>query len=203
MPGRHAFLFAELTDKGPVPLYASGANERFAIGSSFKLFILGALIDEVNQGKRRSEDILLLRRDLIGPPASDMASWPVGSPATLYTYALKMISISDNTAADHLLYLLGRRRIEEQMKAMGHSDPSVNRPLLSTREMVMLRDRKAPGRAAKWRKLDNRARGDLGLKDQRHRLRPHAEFIERPVKLWGVDRRQVHHDQPDCAAVMD
>ena len=108
----------------------------------------------MNQGKRRSEDIMLLHRDLIGPPASDMASWPVGSPATLHTYALKMISISDNTATDHLLYLLGRRRIEEQMKAMGHSDPAVNRPLLSTREMVMLRDRKAPGRAAKWRKLD-------------------------------------------------
>jgi hypothetical protein len=154
VPGRHAFLFAELTDKGPVPLYASGARERFAIGSSFKLFILGALIEEVNKGKRRSEDIMLLRRDLIGPPASDMASWPVGSPATLHTYALKMISISDNTATDHLLYLLGRRRIEEQMKAMGHSDPAVNRPLLSTREMVMLRDRKAPDRAAKWRKLD-------------------------------------------------
>ena len=62
VPGRHAFLFAELTDKGPVPLYDSAARERFPIGSSFKLFILGALIDEVNKGKRRSEDILLLRR---------------------------------------------------------------------------------------------------------------------------------------------
>jgi beta-lactamase class A len=158
VPGRHAFLFAELTDKGPVPLYASGAKERFAIGSSFKLFILGALIDEVNKGKRRSEDVMLLRRHLIGPPSSELARWPVGSPATLHTYALKMMSISDNTATDHLIYLLGRRRIEAQMKVMGHTDPAVNRPLLSTREMVLLRDRKALGRADKWRKLDEAGR---------------------------------------------
>src|SRR5262249_7875441 len=130
------------------------AGERFAIASGIKVFILGALIDEVNKGKRRAEDILLLRRDRIGPPSSEMAGWPVGSPATLHTYALKMISISDNTATDHLLHLLGRRRVEEQMKAMGHSKPAVNRPFLSTRELVLLRDKRAAGRAAKWRKLD-------------------------------------------------
>jgi hypothetical protein len=158
VPGRRAFLFAELTDKGPMVLYATGARERFAVGSTFKLFILGTLIDEVNKGKRRAEDIILLRRDLIGPPASEMAEWPLGSPATLHTCALKMISISDNTATDHLHYLLGRRCIEEQMAAMGHSDPAVNRPLLSTREMAMIRDKKAPERAEQWRKLDEAGR---------------------------------------------
>ena len=112
---------SELTDKGPVQLYAGGARERFAVASSIKLYILGALIDEVNRGKRRPEDVMLLRRDRIAPPSSEMAGWPVGSPATLHTYALKMISISDNTATDHLIHLLGRRRVEAQMQAMGHS----------------------------------------------------------------------------------
>jgi beta-lactamase class A len=158
VPARRAFLFAELADQGPRPIHASGARERFAIGSSFKLFILGALIDEVNKGKRRSEDVMVLRRDLIGPPSSEMAMWPTGSPATLHTYALKMISLSDNTATDHLLYLLGRRRVEEQVQAMGHSDPAVNRPLLFTREMTMIRDKKVPMRAAQWRKLDEAGR---------------------------------------------
>jgi len=161
IPGRRAFLFAELTDKGPVPIYASGAKDRFAIGSSFKIFILGALIDEVNQARRRSEDIMLLRRDLVGPPSSELADWPIGSPVTLHTLALKMMSISDNTATDHLLHLLGRTRVEEQLKAMGHSEPAINRPLLSTREMVMLRDRKAPGRMEKWRKLDEAGKRKL------------------------------------------
>src|SRR5262249_53101686 len=48
VPGRPAFLFTELTDKGPVPLHASGARQRFAIGSGFKVYILGALIDQLH-----------------------------------------------------------------------------------------------------------------------------------------------------------
>lgn len=161
IPGRRAFLVTELTDKGPTVLYAHNPKERLAIGSGFKLFILGALIDEVNAGRRRSADVMNLRRDLIGPPHSELAEWPIGSPVTLHTLALKMIWISDNTATDHLLYLLGRTRVEEQMAAMGHSEPAVNRPFLSTREMVMLRDKKAPARGDKYRKLDEAGRRKL------------------------------------------
>jgi beta-lactamase class A len=101
---------------------------------------------------------MLLRRDLIGPPSSELSEWPRASPVTLHTLALKMIWISDNTATDHLLYLLGRKRVEEQLAAMGHADPAVNRPLLFTREMVVIRDRKAPTRVEKYRKLDEAGR---------------------------------------------
>lgn len=158
LPGPGAFAFTELTDQGPKLLAGVNAQERFAVGSSFKLYILGALIDEMNAGRRRMDDTMLLRPDKIGPPHSEMADWPTGSPVTLYTLALKMISVSDNTATDHLHYLLGRRRIEHQMQVMGHSDPAVNRPLLSTREMTMLRDRSqgTPGRA--YQKLDEAGR---------------------------------------------
>jgi beta-lactamase class A len=158
LSARAAFVFTELTDKGPQLLYGINAEERLAIGSSFKLYIFGTLVDEVNAGRRRLDDTTLLRRDQVGPPHSEMADWPMGSPVTLYTLALKMISVSDNTATDHLIYLLGRERIERQMQAMGHGDPAVNRPLLSTREMTMLRDKNQnmPGRT--YQKLDEPAR---------------------------------------------
>src|SRR5215472_17028663 len=51
--------------------------------------------------------------------------------------------------------------------------------------------------------LDNRARRHLWLEDRRHRLRPLAELVERPVELRRIDRRQMHHDEPDRTAVMD
>lgn len=158
LPGQTCFAFTELTDARPVVLAGIRSEERLAVGSSFKLFILGTLIDEVNHGRRRADNTMLLSRDHIGPPYSDLATWPIGSPVTLHTLALKMISVSDNTATDHLLYLLGRRRVERQMAAMGHGDPSVNRPLLSTREMTMLRDkaRDRPGR--EYQRLDTAGR---------------------------------------------
>jgi beta-lactamase class A len=158
LPGKTAFLFTEITENGPKPVFELRADERFAVGSSFKLFILGELIEEVNEGRRRPDDSMLLRADRIGPPASELAAWPIGSPITLHTLALKMISISDNTATDHLLYLLGREQVEARMQAMGHGAAQLNRPLLSTREMTMLRDKaeKMPGRA--YQKLNEQDR---------------------------------------------
>ncbi|HTN73942.1 MAG TPA: serine hydrolase [Pirellulaceae bacterium] len=147
VPGDSAFVFTRVLTTTVEPLYGVHAEQRLAVGSSFKLFILGRLIDDVNTGRRRLSDTMVLQRTLHGPPQSEMASWPVGSPVALHTLALKMIWISDNTATDHLHFLLGRERIEQQMQAMGHGDPSVNRPLLSTREMTILRDKKlgSPG----------------------------------------------------------
>jgi hypothetical protein len=158
VPGRSAFVFAEIEEADVRPLFGIDADKRFAVGSSFKLFILGRLIDEVNAGRRQLGDTMLLQRRLVGPPHSEMAEWPMGMPVTLSTLALKMIWVSDNTATDHLHHLLGRQEIERQMQVMGHADPSVNRPLFSTREMTMLRDRKKgmPGRS--YLKLDEAGR---------------------------------------------
>jgi len=125
-----------------------------------------------------------LRADLAGPPHSEMASWPVGSPVTLHTLALKMIWISDNTATDHLLYLLGRERVERQMAQMGHSHPEWNRPLLSTREMTMLRDKKTGLPGGAYQKLDEAARRRF-LADH-FRGVPDYESLDFDTAAYGV-----------------
>jgi beta-lactamase class A len=158
LPGHTGFLFTELTPAGPRMLYGIRPLERFAVGSTFKLFILGTLADEVNADRRGLAGVMRLRADLVGPPHSEMASWPVDSPVTLQALALKMISISDNTATDHLLYLLGRQRVERQMAAMGDAHADWNRPLLSTREMTMLRDKATGMLGRAYQKLDEAAK---------------------------------------------
>jgi beta-lactamase class A len=158
IPGKSAFLFTRMDDTGIEPLFGINADQRFAVGSGFKLFILGRLIDEVNAGRRQLSDTMPLQPALVGPPHSELAEWPAGLPVSLGTLALKMISVSDNTATDHLHFLLGREEIERQMQVMGHSDPALNRPLFNTREMTELRDKKQglPGRA--YRDLDEAGR---------------------------------------------
>lgn len=158
LSGRTGMLWTELTDEGPVVRFGQRENERFAIGSSFKLFVLGALVAEVNDERRRLDNIMQLDARWIGPPQSELNDWPLGSPVTLNTLALKMISVSDNTATDHLLHLLGRERVERQLAIMGHRDPQWNRPLLYTREMVMIRDKAAPGREQRYAALDEAGR---------------------------------------------
>jgi len=156
--GHTGLAFCELTANGPQLLFGLRQDERFAIGSSFKLFILGTLASEVNEDRRGLSNVMRLRSDLTGPPHSEMAEWPVESPVTLHTLALKMIWQSDNTATDHLHFLLGRKRIERQMKIMGNRNAAWNVPLLSTREMTMLRDKKTGMLGVAYDSLDEDAK---------------------------------------------
>jgi len=50
-----------------------------------------------------------------------------------------MISVSDNSATDTLIHLLGRKAIEARMRAAGHSAPSRNIPFLTTVEAFALK----------------------------------------------------------------
>ncbi len=154
LTGHTGFAFCELTEDGPRLLDGVRQDERFAVGSSFKLFILGTLAKDVNEHRRDLANIMRLETDLVGPPHSELADWPVGSPVTINTLALKMISISDNTATDHLHYLLGRKRIEHQMRTMIGAHADWNIPLLNTREMTMLRDKKPDLPGIAYGKLD-------------------------------------------------
>jgi hypothetical protein len=184
LPGHTGFAFCELTADGPRQLSGVRSDERFAVGSTFKLFILGTLAHEVNEHRRSLDDVALLQADLVGPPQSEMAEWPVDSPVTLHTLALKMIWISDNTATDHLLHLLGRKRIEKQMELMGDKNAAWNVPLLSTREMAMLRDKKQGTPGVSYNKLDEA--GKRHFLDEHFQGVPDYEALDFDTAAYNV-----------------
>lgn len=119
-------------------LHGRDADSRLALGSTFKLYILGALAEEVEAGRARWDEPLAIRDDLKSLPSGDMQLQPAGAEFPLSHYADKMISISDNTATDHLLQRTGRERVEAYMARL-HGEPSLNRPFLSTMEMFRIK----------------------------------------------------------------
>jgi beta-lactamase class A len=132
-------LAAELTDTGCAPVHALDADHELALGSAFKLYVLGELGEQVRQGTASWDEQLAIRDDLKSLPSGKMQDEPVGTQHTLREYAEQMISISDNTAADHLLARLGRTNVEAFQAELGHSAPELNEPFLSTREMFALK----------------------------------------------------------------
>jgi hypothetical protein len=72
-------------------------------------------------------------------PSGVLQDWPNNSPLTVHTLATKMISISDNTAADQLLFYAGRDEVERRLATFGMKDPAANQPFLSTRELFRLK----------------------------------------------------------------
>ncbi|MCP4753307.1 MAG: serine hydrolase [Proteobacteria bacterium] len=141
LPGKASFAVWHLGIGGEKPSVIASHNpdERLAIGSAFKLYILGALVKDIVDGKRRWDDVVKLRKEWRSWPSGKLQEWPDDAPVTLHTLASQMISISDNTATDHLLYILGRKHVETTLQAMGNKDPLLNRPFLSTREMFLLK----------------------------------------------------------------
>lgn len=84
------------------------SEKPMAIGSAFKLFILDALVTQVKSGKRSWKDVIQLKKEWKSFPSGFLQTWHDGANVTLETLAGLMISISDNTATDHLFNLVGR-----------------------------------------------------------------------------------------------
>ena len=62
---------------------------------------------------------------------------PTGTRVSVRETATKMISISDNTAADMLINLVGQPALESQVRQWSH-DPQLDSPFLTTRQMILL-----------------------------------------------------------------
>jgi beta-lactamase class A len=134
-----AVLVAEFVGDEIVPIYASNADAVFPVGSSFKFWILGALAAQVDAGTLDWEQPVEIEERYISVPSGDLR---YSKPGTIYTMrylAERMIQKSDNTATDHLLFLAGREKVEQMMETMGVSDLTPNIPLISTRELAMMK----------------------------------------------------------------
>jgi len=132
-------MAATITDSGCVPTHALGADASLAIGSTFKLWVLAALGQEIGGGAHAWADTLPIADAHKSLPSGVLQNQPAGTPVSLLTLANNMISISDNTAADHLLFFLGRPTIEAMLATTAHHDPALNQPFLSTRDMFNLK----------------------------------------------------------------
>jgi beta-lactamase class A len=139
--GEAVGLLAARLDEGGacLPIYEVDADRPLAIGSAFKLWVLGALVQAVAGGLARWDESLPVEpawRSISDPRLRGEAD---GAPLTLQDHAEAMISVSDNSATDHLIHRLGRERVEAAMVAMGSDTPERNIPFLTTRALFALK----------------------------------------------------------------
>ncbi len=139
-------LAAELSGTMCTPVHELNADVPIAIGSVFKLYILGELGRQIAAGERSWDDQIAIEDAYRSMPSGDLHFAPAGSVYTLRYLADVMISQSDNTATDHLLYTLGRENVEAMVATMGHADSSLMIPMLSTRELFAIKTMLPPDR---------------------------------------------------------
>jgi hypothetical protein len=158
LPGEVSLDAARLEDSGPADFLTQKAERPLAVGSAFKLFVLAELVRSVEAGERRWSDVVPLGAPSL--PSGLLQDWPKGSPITLHSLAALMISRSDNSAADTLLAVLGRDKVERLLPALGVLAADRNRPFLSTREAFALKFGE-PALLARWKSADEAGRRAL------------------------------------------
>ncbi|HEX3864722.1 MAG TPA: serine hydrolase [Stellaceae bacterium] len=121
---------ALLIEKGGKDLAAAEADTPLAVGSAFKLSYLAALADAVKAGRLAWAQLVPLQAKWRALPTGILQDWPAESPMTIEALASLMISLSDNTATDAVMDLVGRDAIQKY--AYG------NDPILSPREYLVL-----------------------------------------------------------------
>ncbi|PNU04874.1 hypothetical protein A8V01_18335 [Novosphingobium guangzhouense] len=137
LPGTAGFALYRLGDGAPALVKGRKATVPFAVGSSFKLYVLAALARQVNEGKRRWSDVVPVEGKSF--PGGTIHTLPDGAPVTLHTLASLMISISDNTATDMLVRLVGQDALDREVRLAGHAKPEALAPMLTTAQLFALK----------------------------------------------------------------
>lgn len=144
----------EVVDGACVPLAGTDADTPAPVNRVFDLWVLVALAEAVDAGTASFDELLAVSDELKSSLDGQIGVTAAGTELPLSRYAELMISIQDNSAVDHLIARLGRDAVEEAMERVGVAEPSLNLPLLTTREFFVLKFSALSGSIDQYLALD-------------------------------------------------
>ena len=144
------FLAASVTGGTCRPISSIHASTAAPLGSAFKLYVLDALARAIAAGRVSWDQQLTVTGVVKSLPSGILQNKPDGTRLSVRQVAADMISISDNTAANMLMALLGRPAVEAAARSTGMADPGRDVPFLTTREMFVLKLHDWPALAGRY-----------------------------------------------------
>ncbi|MBK9035494.1 MAG: serine hydrolase [Myxococcales bacterium] len=179
--GKSQLFVGQLVKGACVPKQNHNTTMSLAVGSTFKLYVLLGLDEKIRGDKKLSWDTKLAVRDAgKSLPSGTMQDEAAGTEHTLREFATQMISISDNTATDHLIDFVGDAGVEKALKLAKHGTPAANIPFLRTRELFGLKLTATPEELAAYRKANVAGKRKLAAE-----LRARPIDVATAIKDWG------------------
>lgn len=133
-------------------------QETAPLASVFKLYVLRAVAQAVEQGSLSWEDTVTVTDTARSLPSGSLQDAAEGTEVSVKEAARVMISESDNTATDLLIGKVGRDAVEATVVEVGHHDPSLLRPFLSTKNIFEIGWGNDPALAEQWYAADEDGR---------------------------------------------
>jgi beta-lactamase class A len=154
-------LVADVTGGSCQPVHGLDPGTPAPLGAAVKLYVLDALGQAVAAGRVGWNQPLTVTKRLKSLPAGELQDEPDGTRVSVLDTAEAMISLSDNTATDMLINLLGRPAVEAALTYTGIADPALDRPFLTTREIFTLKLDHWPALAEHYLAVDEAGRRAL------------------------------------------
>lgn len=102
----------------------------FAAASTIKFPVLVAFFQDVDAGKIRLDEMLTVKKELVGGGSGEIQYRPLGTKFTALTTATKMIIISDNTATNMLVARMGgSAALNQRFQSWGLVSTKLHNPL--------------------------------------------------------------------------
>jgi beta-lactamase class A len=106
------------------------ANQVLPAASTIKIPLLIALFQQIDRGQIKLDEQLTLQPAMVAEGSGDLAKSPLGSKFSVAEIATKMITISDNTAANMLIDRLGgQEKLNLQFRSWGLLNTTLKAPL--------------------------------------------------------------------------
>ncbi|MEM1261025.1 MAG: serine hydrolase [Pseudomonadota bacterium] len=116
-----------------VPIFESNAGQPYATASIFKVWVVGAVAQAIEDGLIAPDTaVALSAADLT--PGGSINGEALGTQFSVTDFAALMLGISDNTATEALFRLVGRDRVEATLPAFNHANQDAMLPFLSMNE---------------------------------------------------------------------
>jgi beta-lactamase class A len=194
-------LVAELAGDKCKARHAVEPKLELAIGSTMKLYVLLAVADRISSGKLTWETPIEIKDAWKSLPSGKTQDEPAGTKLAVRELADRMISISDNTATDHLLYTVGRKRVEAALRAAKHAKPSLDIPFLSTRELFLLKLSSTPEQVDTYIKSSSAKRRAILDKELANK-QPTVDGVEAWTGARNIDQLEWFASSEDLCRVM-
>ena len=136
---RAAYTIFEVTAGACEVVASSGGDDVVPVASAFKLWVLDAAARQVRAGTLTWDTPVIIRDELRSDPSGEAYNIPTGTSVPLQRMLTLMISISDNTATDHVLDVVGRDAVSDVVRQLAPRGAARTLPLLSTADMARLK----------------------------------------------------------------
>ena len=143
-------LVADVTGSSCQPVHSLDPGTAAPLAAASKLYVLDALGQAVAAGTVGWNQLLTVTAPDKSLPPGELQDAPDGTRVSVLDTAAAMTSLSDNTATDMLIHLLGRPAVQAALTRTGMADPALDRPFLTTREIFTLKLRHWPALAGRY-----------------------------------------------------